>query len=529
MSAVVRGRRILLVAGDVSAAREWRAALQRAGAVVVGPLSTPQSAAERVQRQPVDAAVLAFGSPSGDMRELATTLMAQRIPALFASSEPTLGAGCALTAPVLFGPITPERLVAAVAGLLGDRSDAVADAVVEQRHVATPATDDQALAARIRQQEILAELGVAALRGPPLAELLNDTVRLAAQGLDAELCKVLEYQPARDQLLLRAGVGWHPNLIGRATVGADMASPSGYALHTGKPVISNHLPSEERFRTPALLAEHGVQRAINVILQGDGSPFGVLEVDSRSQGEFSEHDIAFLQGAANIVGMAIERQRYERRLKEALEYQRALVKEINHRVKNSLQLVASMLNLQAGADPAVTQQLQEASARVVAIARAHDRLYRSPQIDRIELTQYLDTVCADLAEVVPHCTISFASREQLWIGTDRAVRVALLVTELITNAAKHAYPEGQPGKLWVTMQRQDEARESISIRDGGVGLPHGFDAARSDGLGMRLAATLAEQSEARIEAHRLEAGSEFVVTLQLSEDDQLHRDGGGSG
>jgi two-component sensor histidine kinase len=322
---------------------------------------------------------------------------------------------------------------------------------------------------------------------------------------------------------LRAGVGWHPDLIGRATVGADLASPSGYALQTGKPVISNHLASEERFRTPALLAQHGVERAINVILQGDGSPFGVLEVDSRSPGEFSEHDIAFLQGAANILGMAIERQRYERRLKEALEYQRALVKEINHRVKNSLQLVASMLNLQAGANPAVARQLQEASARVVAIARAHDRLYRTPQIDRIELAQYLEAVCADLAEVVPHCEISFASREELWIGTDRAVRVALLVTELITNAAKHAYPEGQRGKLSVSMFRQDAARETISIRDGGVGLPDGFDAARSDGLGMRLAATLAEQSEASIAAHRLEAGSEFLVTLQLSQDEQLHR------
>jgi GAF domain-containing protein len=84
-------------------------------------------------------------------------------------------------------------------------------------------------------------------------------------------------------------------------------------LRTGKPVISNHLENEQRFRTPELLAEHGVRRAMNVILQGDGSPFGVLEVDSTSEGEFSEHDIAFLQGAANILGMAIEHQAYQRK------------------------------------------------------------------------------------------------------------------------------------------------------------------------------------------------------------------------
>ena len=163
---------------------------------------------------------------------------------------------------------------------------------------------ERALGFRIRQQEILAELGVTALRGTPFPELLQDTVRLAAEGLEAEFCKVLEYLPTEKRLLLRAGVGWEPGLIGVATVGADVESPSGYALRTGKPVVSNQLENEERFRTPDLLARHGVRRAINVILQGDGAPYGVLEVDSTSEGDFSEKDIAFLQGAANIVGMA---------------------------------------------------------------------------------------------------------------------------------------------------------------------------------------------------------------------------------
>jgi GAF domain-containing protein len=104
------------------------------------------------------------------------------------------------------------------------------------------------------------------------------------------------------------------------SVGAELASPSGYALRTGKPVICNNLSNERRFIVPELLTEHGVRRAINVILQGEGHPHGVLEVDGCSQGEFSEHDVAFLQGAANIVGMAIKRQRYERRLTEALPF-----------------------------------------------------------------------------------------------------------------------------------------------------------------------------------------------------------------
>jgi len=145
-----------------------------------------------------------------------------------------------------------------------------------------------ALRQRIRQQELLAELGVLALQRTSFIGMLDHTARVTAEGLAADYCKVMEYITAENRLLVRAGVGW--------------ASPAGYALHTGKPVISNHLENEQRFRTPDLLIQHGIRRAMNVILQGDGSPFGVLEVDSKSEGEFSEHDIAFCKARQTFSG-----------------------------------------------------------------------------------------------------------------------------------------------------------------------------------------------------------------------------------
>jgi two-component sensor histidine kinase len=379
-----------------------------------------------------------------------------------------------------------------------------------------PKISDRAVRARIRQQEILAELGVIALRSTPLEELLAEAVRMAAEGLEAEFSKVLEYIPAENRFLLRTGVGWDEGLVGAATVGADLESPAGYALRTGKPVISNQLENEERFRTPELLALHGVRRAINVILQGDGAPFGVLEVDSRSEGDFSEKDIAFLQGTANIIGMAIERQRYESNLKAALEHQHVLVKEINHRVKNSLQLVSSMLNLRASAqaDPGISQALGEASARVAAISRAHDRLYRSFDVARIELAGYLSEVCRDLMDVMPTCIVDFQATATVQMTTDSAIRLALLVTELVTNAAKHAYG-GSGGPIHVQLSLKDQGTVSISVRDEGRGLAKDFAVERPTGLGMRLVKALTDQMEAVLRIEPSDRGTTFTIDARL--------------
>ena len=392
------------------------------------------------------------------------------------------------------------------------------DPVVEK-----PPSDGQpdvtlrALQQRIRQQEILAELGVIALQGATFAELLSRTAQLTAEGLRAEFCKVLEHIPDRNCFLVRAGVGWGPGVVGTATVGADLASPAGFALRTGKPVISNHLENEERFRTPEILAQHGIYRAMNVILQGDGRPFGVLEVDSRSEDEFVEHDLAFLQGAANILGMAIERDRHERNLKAALNRQQLLLKEMNHRVKNSLSMASSMLRLQSAdiGDEKLTQLLDEASMRILAIGRAHDRLHQGQDIDTLDLGGYLGQVCNDLGEGGT-CDIHVNAERGITVAIDRAVPAALIVTELVTNAAKYAYRDGAGGNIWVRVAREGDRNVVLAVRDEGDGLPQGFDVRKPKGLGMRIVSALTEQLDADLTVLRSGSGTEFVLTMPLA-------------
>jgi two-component sensor histidine kinase len=372
----------------------------------------------------------------------------------------------------------------------------------------------ETLRQRIRQQEILAELGVLSLQGTPLPELLDYTARLTAEGLNAEFAKVLEFLSSEGRFLVRAGVGWEAGVVGFATVGADVASPAGYALRTGDAVISNHLENEERFRTPELLIEHGIRRAMNVILQGEGEPFGVLEVDSRSEGEFSTNDISFLQGAANILGMAIHRQRAERKLAAALERQQLLAKEVNHRIKNSLQIVSSMLSLQAKTtdNDEVKHALGDASSRIAAIARAHQRLYSSEQIDILDLGAYLSDICNDLTDGMPDCKIYVSAAMGIRCATDTAIPIALLINELITNSAKYAYPKGVC-EVWLGVTRSDSGAITVSVRDKGVGLPEAFDLNSGKRLGMRLVTALSSQLQAELQVHRHTRGTEFLLNI----------------
>ena len=400
-----------------------------------------------------------------------------------------------------------------------------AEPVIEPSNGGTATVDftTRALHLRIRQQEILAELGVHALQAKPFFDLLEQAACLTAEGMEAEFCKVLEYMPAENRFLVRAGVGWQEGIVGVATVGADLESPSGFALRTGKPVISNHLENEQRFRTPELLLEHGIRRAMNVILQGDGSPYGVLEVDSRSEGEFGEHDIAFLQGAANILGMAIERRRYERHLKAALDRHQVLLKEISHRVKNSLQIVSSMLHLQASSandDSLIAQQLAEASSRVSAIGRAYERLAYDADFENIDLSAYLQAVCADAISAGSNCKLDFDGISGIWLSADRAIPLALIVNELVTNAVKYAFSNRPAGHIYVHLVRQDANTALVSVRDDGVGLAADFDLTKSKGLGMQIVAALVKQLGADITRTTQGEGNEFVVSVpceQISE------------
>ena len=173
------------------------------------------------------------------------------------------------------------------------------------------------LAYRLRQQEILTRFSLQAFGSDALPALLDEACRRAAEGLGCELSKVLEHVPERGHLLTVAGIGWKPGVVGRSVMAASRANAAGHAFLTGEAVASTIDPPDPRFEAPAVLVDHGVERAINARVPGAGRPFGVLEVDTTRARRFAEADLTFMQGLANALGAALERRRIEAALRES--------------------------------------------------------------------------------------------------------------------------------------------------------------------------------------------------------------------
>ncbi|MEX0937404.1 MAG: PAS domain S-box protein [Pirellulales bacterium] len=169
---------------------------------------------------------------------------------------------------------------------------------------------------RERQQAAVAQLGCAALAGLDLQRLFEDTVAVVAATLDNEYCEVLELLPGGKDVLLVAGVGWKEGLVGSATVDTGWNSQAGYMLRSASPVVVEDLPTESRFRGPALLTEHGVVSGMSVIIGAAAQPWGVLGTHSRRRIRFTADDVNFLQGVANVLSTAITHADTDRRVRD---------------------------------------------------------------------------------------------------------------------------------------------------------------------------------------------------------------------
>jgi two-component sensor histidine kinase len=215
--------------------------------------------------------------------------------------------------------------------------------------------------------------------------------------------------------------------------------------------------------------------------------------------------------------MALERtvDKRTQQLRESLEQKDLMMKEIHHRVKNNLQVISSLLNLQLSrtADPATQDALTESKNRVLSIAFIHQNLYQHEDLKGVEMKSFVRDLCSHMQGVFEklgqHVSIE-KKIDELFLDIDTAVPLGLITNELLTNSFKYAFENGKPGKIIIQLSATSPGNYLFRYHDNGIGLPENFDLGQSESLGMRLIGRLAEQLAGNMR-YRYENGSLFVL------------------
>ncbi|MHB8095404.1 MAG: PAS domain S-box protein [Candidatus Aminicenantales bacterium] len=193
-----------------------------------------------------------------------------------------------------------------------------------------------------------------------------------------------------------------------------------------------------------------------------------------------------------------ERIRTEEALRSSLKEKEALLKEIHHRVKNNMQVISSLLNLQARqiTDLKLQEVFRETQRRIRSMSLVHEKLYQSRDLSRIDFVEYTRTLATQLIQALGsdsnHIDLKF-EMESVSFDINTANPLCLILSELLSNALKHAFPGKRKGEILIRLCRLDENTYQLTVRDDGIGLPPGFDLNGTGSFGMQVVQTLVQQ------------------------------------
>jgi two-component sensor histidine kinase len=341
----------------------------------------------------------------------------------------------------------------------------------------------------LRQQAAVAEFGSLALRESDLLKVLTEAARVCAECLSVPFSKVCRYRTRENDLLIEAGYGWHSGVIGNVVSRADVTSPQGRAFITGKPSICNDLRDDNDFNLPPFYAEHGIVSTIDVVIKGsDEQPYGVLEIDNNRQHDYDQHDVDFLTGFANVLAEAVATSARTSTLQDTIERMKVLVadkdrlleqkkvlaEELQHRVRNNLQLVYGMLSKQLDDTPDASGQrgLKAISRRVSTLAQVYDHLLGTEMTRTTDFGSYVKSLCLNLAEIqaVPDGSVTLDCEcDAIVLELDVVTALGIVLAEVVTNSYDHAFPDGKRGSIIVSVRRSGGDAATMTISDDGAG------------------------------------------------------------
>jgi PAS domain S-box-containing protein len=366
-------------------------------------------------------------------------------------------------------------------------------------------------------KESIFRISEAAISSESLDDLFRSIHQVIADLMPARNFYIALYDPAEDMLSF-------PYFVDECDPPPAPKHPgqglTEYVLRTGKSLLA----SPEVF---AELERRGEIESIGtpsidwlgVPLRIDSSTIGVLVVQTYTEGvRYGEEEKDILKFVSDQVAMAVHRKKVDAQVKASLEEKDVLLKEIHHRVKNNMQVISSLLNLQSRHlhDPKVAEAFRDSQRRIRSMALIHERLYQSSDLSRIEFSQYL----RNLATHLFHSYQVDANRirlridaEPIYLNINTAIPCGLIVNELVSNSLKHGFPGDRGGEVAVELRRVPEDGYLLRVKDDGIGFPEGLDIHRTETLGMQVVTTLASQIDAAIDLSRV-PGTEFCVHFQ---------------
>jgi two-component sensor histidine kinase len=284
---------------------------------------------------------------------------------------------------------------------------------------------------------------------------------------------ILELLPGDAELLLRAGIGWKPGLVGSANISTGRDTEAGYTLASGRPVIVEDLASETRFSSAALLHDHGAVSGLATPIAGrDGRAYGVLGAHTKKRRKFHDYDVSFLAAVANVVAGAIHRRQLDQR-------HELMIRELRHRSGNLFSQLLALFSQTAKNSRSVADLVAKYEARVLALANAH-RLITEGGWKSTSLNELLNTLLAPFLD-----RISFGG-PNVFLEPDPTFGLSMAVHELATNASKHgslSEPTGHVDVTWSITRTQQGLTLVLDWNESGGPAPK---RTRRPGFGSRL-------------------------------------------
>ncbi|MDA0709365.1 MAG: PAS domain S-box protein [bacterium] len=225
---------------------------------------------------------------------------------------------------------------------------------------------------------------------------------------------------------------------------------------------------------------------------------------------------------AELSAEIVRRQEAESVIRTSLREKEVLLKEIHHRVKNNLQIISSLLNLQSGYidDPRTLEMFKESQSRIQSMALIHEKLYQSEDLARVDFAEYVESLVSYLMRSYSAGRVSISvDVAPVFLSLDTSIPCGLIISELVTNSFKYAFPEGRAGEISVRLKQTEPEYYDLQVGDTGIGFPEELDFRDTASLGLQLVTTLVNQLDGEIELDR-SAGTVFHIRFRVHKSDR---------